>query len=153
MSFALQAPLDGALIGLRSVPDPVFAGQVVGPGIALVPSDEDSPIEVCAPCPGTVKTLHPHAFVLAGPEGALVLVHIGIDTVSLRGRGFEPLSGVGTQVAAGQSLIRWDPRVAKEAGRALVVPLVVLAPEAQCRLIKGVGAEVSRGEDVLRVVL
>ena len=89
MSFTIQAPLDGSLIGLRSVPDPVFADQLVGPGIAIVPAHADGPSDVCAPVSGTVKTLHSHAFIIELEAGPLVLVHIGIDTVSLQGRGFE----------------------------------------------------------------
>lgn len=151
MSFTIQAPLDGSLIGLRSVPDPVFADQLVGPGIAIVPAHADSPSDVCAPVSGAVKTLHPHAFIIELEAGPLVLVHIGIDTVSLQGRGFEALSEVGAQVEAGAPLIRWDPRVAKDAGRALVVPIVVLSSQAQCRFVKGVGAETRQGEAILTV--
>ena len=114
MSFTIQAPLDGSLIGLRSVPDPVFADQLVGPGIAIVPARDEGPGDVCAPVFGTVKTLHPHAFIIKLEAAPLVLVHIGIDTVSLQGRGFEALTEVGAQVEAGQLLRSEERRVGKE---------------------------------------
>ena len=91
---AILSPCSGRVIALDEVPDPVFAGRIVGPGVAIDP--DRSAATVVAPISGRLVKLHPHAFVIAGADVA-VLVHLGIDTVQLGGAGFtlhatEPVS-------------------------------------------------------------
>ena len=84
----LRAPLSGVIYPLERVPDPVFAQKLMGDGLAIDPIDGT----LRAPCAGEIVQLHPaaHALTLRTPEGVEVLLHIGIDTVTLKGAGFTP---------------------------------------------------------------
>ncbi|HYN67984.1 MAG TPA: PTS glucose transporter subunit IIA [Ornithinibacter sp.] len=115
------APVAGLVRPLRDVPDPVFAAEMVGAGIAIEPAGGVS--DAVAPVAGTVLKLHPHAFVVLTPQGTGVLVHLGIDTVRLAGAGFEVLVQEKSSVRAGQPVTRWSP--ADVAGRGLS-PMVIL---------------------------
>ena len=139
------APVGGTVIGLGDVPDPVFAEQIVGAGIAIDPTREKG--VVVAPVEGTLLKLHPHAFIVLTVEGKGVLVHLGIDTVQLEGEGFELIAAEGTQISAGDPVVRWDPAAIESGGRSPIVPVVVMdsAPdsiEAAVRGLVGVGAEI-----------
>ncbi|MES6461709.1 PTS glucose transporter subunit IIA, partial [Cutibacterium acnes] len=81
----ISSPMAGDVHPLADVPDPVFAQGLVGPGVAIVPIGE-AEVTVVAPIAGRIVKLHPHAFVIQA-EGFGVLVHLGIDTVQLDGRG------------------------------------------------------------------
>ena len=118
------APLAGRLMPLSAVPDPVFAGEMVGPGVAIEPGDE--PVTVVSPIAGTVVKAHPHAFVVLDPSGVGVLVHLGIDTVRLEGKGFELHIADGAAVAAGDPMVTWDVSVTRAEGLSAVVPVVAM---------------------------
>ena len=75
----VQSPVAGTTVSMTEVPDAVFAQAMVGPGIAVQP--DGGRADALSPIDGTVATLHPHAFVVAGEDGRAVLVHLGIDTV------------------------------------------------------------------------
>lgn len=120
----VTSPLSGRAIGLTAVPDPVFAGAMVGPGTAIDPVRETS--EAVAPVDGVVVSLHPHAFVVVDGEGHGVLVHLGIDTVQLNGEGFELLVNKGDSVSRGQAVVRWNPAAVEAAGKSPVCPVVAL---------------------------
>ncbi|HEY0215891.1 MAG TPA: PTS glucose transporter subunit IIA [Cellulomonas sp.] len=100
----LGAPVAGTAIPLAEVEDPAFSAGMIGPGAAVRPSSG----EVVAPLPGVVVTAMPHAYGLRSDAGVEVLVHVGIDTVALGGRHFEPLVTTGERVAAGAPLVRVD---------------------------------------------
>src|SRR5438067_1480208 len=99
LPHTLVAPLSGQLVPLERVPDPVFSQGMVGPGIAIDPFDSI----LRAPCDGEITQIHPahHALTVRTPAGVEVLMHIGLDTVNLRGRGFSPRVKTGDQVATG----------------------------------------------------
>jgi glucose-specific phosphotransferase system IIA component len=105
----LMAPLSGVMVQLDTVPDPVFAQKMVGDGVSIDPTSD----ELLAPFAGTVTQLHraAHAVTVTGESGLQVLIHIGLDTVMLRGEGFTPLVKEGDAVTTGQPLIRFDPVV------------------------------------------
>ena len=126
------SPVEGRVLAMRDVPDPVFAESIVGPGLAVEPDGELGG-RVVAPCAGVVVKLHPHAFVLLAPSadaeptsGRGVLVHLGIDTVQLKGEGFTLLVDEGDTVTAGQELVAWSPTAVAEGGRSPLVPVVAL---------------------------
>jgi PTS system N-acetylglucosamine-specific IIA component len=104
-ALSVGSPVAGRVVALTDVPDPVFAEAMVGPGLAVVPSGDIA----VAPVAGTIATLHPHAFVVATDSGRAVLVHLGIDTVQLKGSGFTLHVAKGDVVTAGQPIIGWDP--------------------------------------------
>ncbi len=101
------APCPGRLLALSDLPDPVFASEMVGPGIAIAP--EPGQGTVVSPIGGKVVKVHPHAFVVLGPDGVGILVHLGINTVRLEGKGFEVLATQGSTVEAGAPMVSWDP--------------------------------------------
>ena len=126
----ISSPMAGDVHPLADVPDPVFAQGLVGPGVAIVPIGE-AEVTVVAPIAGRIVKLHPHAFVIQA-EGFGVLVHLGIDTVQLDGRGFLLHATEGDQVAVGTPLISWNPSEVVAGGRSAMCPVVVLdvAPES-----------------------
>lgn len=117
------APLTGTVVPLSEVPDPVFAQKVVGDGAAIDPSEG----LLLSPIDAKVTHLFPthHAIGLTSDTGLEILMHIGIDTVKLQGKGFMPFVSVGDQVKAGDKLIQFDPAVLLEAGCPLVTPIVI----------------------------
>lgn len=123
----LQAPFAGRIIPVSEVPDPVFSQGMVGDGFAVVPDDAAEVIEVCAPADGTLAKVFKtrHAFALATADGLEVLVHIGLDTVELKGEGFEALSDTGDLITAGQPIMRVDAAALRTAGVSLITPVVM----------------------------
>lgn len=128
------APVAGRVTALADVPDAVFAGQLVGAGVAIEPSAPPAggSIEVRSPLAGELVKVHPHAFVVVGESGTGLLVHVGIDTVKLGGAGFELAAAEGATVAAGDVVVTFDPAAVVAAGYSAVIPVVVLdsAPDS-----------------------
>ncbi len=124
----VSAPVAGTVTALREVPDPVFAQEIVGPGVAVSPEGQTA--VAVAPISGKIVKLHPHAFVIVGEGGAGVLVHLGIDTVKLQGEGFTLKSAEGDAVSAGDPIVEWSPTGVESAGYSAVVPVVALDAKA-----------------------
>ncbi len=124
----VRAPLAGVVTPLEDVRDPVFSAELVGPGLAVDPTDA-GPVDAVAPIDGTVAKVHPHAFVVSAPDGRTVLVHLGLDTVELRGAGFTVLVAEGAAVAAGDAVVRWTPSDVAAGGRSPACPVVALGAE------------------------
>lgn len=123
------SPVKGTVAPITEVPDPVFAQAMVGPGVAVHP--ELTAGDAVSPVDGTVVTLHPHAFVVATEDGVAVLVHLGIDTVKLKGEGFTLHVVKGETVRAGQPVIGWDPAAVQEGGKSPICPVVALDASAE----------------------
>ena len=124
MSIEVRSPVAGLAASLTDVPDPVFSQAMVGPGVAVKPASGRA--DAVAPIAGTIATLHPHAFVVAAEGGTAVLVHLGIDTVQLKGEGFTLHVAKGDAVRAGQPVVSWDPTAVEEHGYSSVCPVVAL---------------------------
>ncbi|MBL0886052.1 PTS sugar transporter subunit IIA [Myceligenerans indicum] len=125
MALVVLSPVTGTVVAMSDVPDPVFAEGMVGPGIAVDPVGIGDTSTAVAPIAGTVVSLHPHAFVVSdGRRG--VLVHLGIDTVQLRGDGFTVHVAQGDAVRAGEPLITWSPAEVAAGGRSPLVPVLAL---------------------------
>ena len=124
----LAAPIDGTAVALDQVPDPVFAGGVMGPGVAIEPSGDT----VYAPGAGVVAAAQPtgHAFGLQLDNGIEVLIHVGIDTVNLKGEGFDVKVKNGDRIEEGTPLVTFDRSVIEKAGYPLVTPVIVLNADA-----------------------
>ena len=118
------APCAGRLVAMADTPDPVFAAEMVGPGVAIDPEPHET--TVVSPVAGKVVKVLPHAFVVLGDEGVGVLVHLGINTVRLEGRGFEVLTTQGTTVEAGAPMVRWDPSAISGDGISTLVIVVAM---------------------------
>ncbi|GAA4235945.1 PTS glucose transporter subunit IIA [Actinomadura meridiana] len=140
------SPVAGRVVGLAGVPDPVFAQAMVGPGTAVDP--ERGPGHAIAPVTGKIVKLHPHAFVVVDTEGHGVLVHLGIDTVKLKGQGFELVAAEGDQVTAGQPVVAWDPAVIEAGGRSPVCAVVALDANAEALTDVVESGEVTKGAEL-----
>lgn len=143
------APLAGWVTPLAEVPDPVFAEKMLGDGVAIDPVND----ALCAPCDATVLTVHEagHAVTLRSTDGYELICHIGIDTVSLGGKGLTPQVQAGAKVLAGQPLIRFDLDYLVQNAPAVVTPIIVADATRYAvePIAKGL---VAVGDPLLRVV-
>lgn len=128
MSLIITSPIRGWATTLDNVPDPVFGQRMMGDGVAIQPLGDT----VVAPFDGEVVTLHEagHAVSLRSAEGAEVLIHIGLDTVMLKGEGFTPLVTVGQTVSRGDPLIRFDLDAVALSTTSLITPVIVTNADA-----------------------
>ena len=117
------SPIKGEVLNLSDIEDAAFSSGVLGQGVAIIPSDG----KVVAPVNGVVTTLFPslHAIGILSDEGVEVLIHIGLNTVQLEGRGFEACIKQGDRITKGQTILKFDIDVIKEAGYSVVTPIVV----------------------------
>lgn len=121
------APLTGTTVAIEEVPDPVFSEKMMGEGIAIKPTTNT----VVAPFKGTVKMIMPnsgHAVGLVSEAGLEVLIHVGMDTVSLEGEGFEVLTEVDAKVEPGDPLIKFDTALLESKGMDTLTMIVVTNP-------------------------
>ena len=149
MAVTIAAPITGTVIPLTEVPDPVFAKALVGPGVAIDPG-EAATLTVTAPVSGKLTSLKPHAFVISHRPDQGVLVHLGIDTVHLKGAGFTLRAEAGQQVEAGDELIVCDLGTAREAEKSVVVPVVVLEANAGDLTLAEAGP-IDAGDALIRI--
>ena len=140
----VYSPLDGTVVALSDVPDPVFGKGIMGPGVAIEPSGDTA----YAPGSGVVVAAQPtgHAFGLALDNGVEVLIHIGIDTVKLKGEGFTVHVAKGDRVTAGTPLVTFDRSVIQAAGYPLITPIVILNAKKFGGLQPAATGEVRAGE-------
>lgn len=126
-TLTLNSPIEGEIVDITSVPDAVFSQKMVGDGFAVKPSNG----VVKAPCGGKIAQIFPtnHAFGIVTEEGLEILVHIGIDTVELKGQGFTRMAQVGDTVEAGDEVIRVDLEVLKANEKSSVTPVVITTPD------------------------
>jgi glucose-specific phosphotransferase system IIA component len=120
---ALTSPLSGNVYPIESVSDPVFSGKVLGDGLAIEPFDG----KVYSPVNGTVETMMDtmHAVGIKSDGGAEILIHIGKDTVSLKGRFFESHVKENDRIKKGQLIIEFDIDAIKKAGFDLITPVII----------------------------
>ncbi len=142
-SLLLLAPMTGWVTPLSEVPDPVFSSKMMGDGIAIDPTEG----RITAPCDGEIITLHQarHAVTLRTDFNAEILIHLGLETVALQGRGFTPHVVPGQRVTAGQTLISFDLDVVAMGARSLISPIIVTNGELfaiierreNCKIVAG----------------
>jgi len=141
----LVAPITGKTIDLSAVPDKVFAEKLAGDGIAINPTGN----VIVAPADGELtlvfKTMH--AFAITLSNGAELLIHIGIDTVSLNGEGFKQLVEAGTIVKAGTPIIQIDRDFILSKGLSLITPLLITNMDIVKELKADIDNNVIAGKD------
>ena len=122
-AVTVTSPLEGRAVPISEIPDPVFSTGAVGDGIAIEPTSNT----VVCPADATVVTAPDsgHAFGLKLDSGVELLIHVGIDTVELGGKGFDVKVKAGDHVSAGQPLVVFDPTVIDEAGYSKITPVLV----------------------------
>lgn len=145
----LGAPMSGACVSIREVPDPTFGEEILGKGIAIIPVDG----HVYAPADGEISTVFPtgHAVGVTTPEGAELLIHIGLDTVELKGEPFEIKVESGQKVKKGELLIVADLEKIKAAGKEIITPMVICNSDAYTQVEAFVGKDVQPGDEVLKL--
>lgn len=146
----LCSPVSGKAIAMTGVPDPVFSGEILGKGCAVWPEDE----VVYAPVSGKVTVTMGHAVGIMSDSGVEVLVHVGVDTVNLQGKGFTAYVGQGDAVVAGQPVLKMDRSVIAEAGYKDCVVLAVsnTAEFEAVEMAVDADAAVAAGAPVVKVV-
>jgi len=147
-STKIVSPLEGQVKELSQATDPVFASGVMGQGLVI----EASQGELTSPVNGTVTVLFPtkHAIGIVSDEGVELLMHIGMDTVGLEGRGFESHVSQGDHVTVGQKLISFDMDVIKDAGLVTETPVIITNQDAYTATIEGTYPRVIKnGEDLM----
>lgn len=145
----LVAPVTDTAIDLSKVPDPVFAQKMAGDGIAIDLTGET----IVAPADGTLTLVFKtkHAFAMTLDNGIELLVHIGIDTVSLDGEGFEQLASEGDIVKAGTPIIKINKDLILEKGFSLITPVLITNPDVVSELIISTDKNVTAGKDEIIV--
>jgi sugar PTS system EIIA component len=146
----IHSPLDGEAIPLEEVPDPVFAQKMMGDGLAIIPKNG----KVVSPVNGKVVQIFPtkHAVGLVSEEGLEILIHIGLETVELNGKGFEVAVSAGETVKVGDPLLNVDLDYLEQKHKEIVTPIVITnmlnkAGELECIAKNNV---VTRGDVIMK---
>lgn len=145
----IKAPVKGTVIKLEQVEDPVFAQKMVGDGVAIDPKEN----KILSPIDGEVIQVFPtkHAVGLRAENNVEILIHVGLDTVSLKGEGFEVHVKANDKVKVGDPLITFDMNVLREKAKSLVIPIVITNYN-NMKSIKIKEGEVNSVEDTIMVV-
>ena len=144
---ALLAPISGKAIPLSEVPDPVFSEKLAGDGMAILIEGDT----VVAPADGEVTLVFKtkHAIAMTLDNGLELLIHVGLDTVSLEGEGFEQLIEQGTRVKAGTPLLKVNKDVILSKGLSLATPVLITNVDAAKSITPVESGEVVAGETVV----
>lgn len=148
--MTLSGAVKGEAVSLNSVSDEVFASEAMGKGVGIIPSEG----KLYAPCDGTVEALFPthHAIGLTSKDGVEVLLHIGVNTVSMGGKGFEAHVTQGKKIKKGDLLIRFSMDAIKEAGYDTTVMMIVTNTECYSDIVAYPGPQNDLDQVVLEIV-
>ena len=148
----IVAPLAGTVMPLDKVEDPVFSTGVVGQGAGISPADGKT-IVVTAPAAGTlaVAPASGHAYGITLDSGVEVLIHVGLDTVNLEGKGFDVKVKQGDRVTAGQELVRVDRKTIEDAGYSLTTPVLITNTDKFASVEVIAEGEISPNAPLIRV--
>lgn len=148
----IVAPLAGTVMPLNEVEDPVFSTGVVGQGAGISPADGKT-IVVTAPAAGTlaVAPASGHAYGITLDSGVEVLIHVGLDTVNLEGKGFDVKVKQGDRVTAGQELVRVDRKTIEDAGYSLTTPVLITNTDKFASVEVVAEGEISSNAPLIRV--
>ncbi|MBS6395772.1 MAG: PTS glucose transporter subunit IIA [Clostridiales bacterium] len=147
-AYEMKACADGKVIPMTEAKDPVFSSCALGNGVVICPTGN----VVVAPADGKVTVTMEgsnHAVGLELKGGIEILIHIGVDTVNLKGEGFESFVKVDQEVKAGQELIRFDREGMEAKGYCMEVMQIVMDGETASKLEYTTGAEAKAGETVV----
>jgi PTS system glucose-specific IIA component len=144
------SPFSGRVVPLEETPDPVFSEKMLGDGLAVDPVEGVG----VAPVTGKLTVFHSagHAFAVQATDEVSILVHVGLDTVEMKGQGFTRLAEVGDQVESGQELVRFDLAAIAAAGHSSLSPVILPDLPAGYQVEKTTVPTVRAGQDVLLTV-
>lgn len=144
----LLAPVSGGVVPMKEAPDETFSSCMMGDGVVIHPTDN----VIKAPCSGTVGVYteeNRHAIGLQTEDGLELLIHIGVDTVNLKGEGFEGLVSAGDRIKAGDALIRFDREDLEKKGYCTDVMLIVMDNDGQFDVKYTTGMTAEAGKTVV----
>lgn len=147
--FMIGSPVKGKAVPISEVNDPTFAEEILGRGVALMPEDG----KICAPADGELSMVFDtlHAFSMTTKDGVEILVHVGLETVSLKGKGFTAHAKAGDKVQRGDLILTADFDVIKGEGLDTIIPVIICNTDEFKEVEALAGKEVNVGDDVLRV--
>ncbi|WP_300257726.1 beta-glucoside-specific PTS transporter subunit IIABC [Clostridium sp.] len=148
--ITVKAPLIGEAVSLKSVNDPVFSDEIMGKGIAIIPTEG----KVVSPIEGTVEMVFEtkHAIALKDKNGVEMLIHIGLDTVKLGGRHFNAHVSQGDKVSVGTLLVDFDMDKIKEEGYDCITPIIITNVDEFGQIVTIDYKSVTQGEDIIKVI-
>lgn len=146
----LLVPVTGTVVALKDVEDEAFSSEALGKGCAINPTVG----EVYAPCDGVISVAPDtkHAVGITADNGAEVLVHVGMNTVELKGKGYEMLVKEDQRIKKGDLLMKFDIETIKAAGLSVLTPVVVNNADdyASFEVLPAIGASVTHGEKLIQ---
>lgn len=147
----IGSPVKGKAVPVSEVNDPTFAEEILGKGVAVMPEDG----KVCAPAAGEIGMVFDtlHAFSMTTREGVELLVHIGLETVGMKGKGFTAHAKAGDKVEKGDLIITADLDVIKGEGLDTIIPVIVCNTDEYKEVESLAGKDVVVGDDILKVSL
>lgn len=148
---AITSPIKGEVMPLELVKDEVFSKGLLGKGVAIEPSEG----KVVSPVDGVITTLFPtyHAIGITSDNGAEILIHVGMDTVQLEGKGFSPKIAQGDRVKLGQTLLEFDIDAIKKAGLPVTTPVIVTNSDKYLDIIETDKKIINYKDELLRVMI
>jgi PTS system beta-glucosides-specific IIC component len=146
----VAAPITGKIIALSDVKDEAFSSGALGQGLAIEPSEG----KVYSPVDGEISTFFPtgHAVGITGSNGVEILIHVGMDTVALDGKGFTPKKAQGDKVKKGELLLEFDMNVIKEAGYSTVTPVIITNSDDYADVVPAAPSDVTHGQDIITLL-
>jgi PTS system beta-glucosides-specific IIC component len=146
----IASPITGKIIALSDVADEAFASGALGQGLAIEPSEG----KVYSPVDGEISTFFPtgHAVGITGKNGVELLIHVGMDTVELNGKGFTPKKQQGDKVKKGELLLEVDLEAIKAAGKPTVTPIIVTNSDDYENVIPAEPGDVKQGQDIITLL-
>lgn len=146
----VDSPIKGEVIKLSNIQDDAFASGVLGSGVAIKPTEG----VVVAPVDGEITTLFPslHAIGITSESGVEILIHVGLDTVQLGGKGFKAYIKQGDKVKKGQHLLDFNIEEIKEAGYSVVTPVVITNTAEYLEVVETKSENVDRGDNLISVI-
>lgn len=147
--ISLAAPMAGRCVSIKEVPDPTFADEILGKGVAVIPTEG----KVYAPANGVITTVFStgHALAMTTDEGAEILIHVGLETVSLEGKPFAIHTQTDAKVQKGDLLIEADLKAIEEAGLKIITPMVICNTDEFSEVNGITDKEVVPGDEVLKL--
>lgn len=147
--ISIGAPLAGTCVSIKEVPDPTFADEILGKGVAVIPTDG----KVYAPADGVISTLFPtgHAVAMTTEDGAEILIHVGLETVSLEGKAFTIHTQMDAKVKKGDLLLEADLKAIEEAGLKIITPVVICNADEFAKVEGMTDRDVVPGDEILKL--
>ena len=149
-SITVKSPLKGEAVSLKNVNDPVFADEIMGKGIAIIPTEG----KVVSPVNGTVQMIFKtkHAIGLKSNDGAEILIHVGMDTVKLEGKYFTAHVKDGDEIKVGDTLVEFDMEAIKKEGYEIITPVIITNMSEFGEILSIDDKVVVYGEDIIKIV-